>query len=76
MTPAEIQQEIEERGLSHAAIGRRARPRPLSHTTIWKNVQQIPGNKSARARRLIAKAIDRTVEEVFGPETKGRRRSA
>lgn len=66
MTPEEIQKEIEARGLTLEKIARRARPRRLSRSTIWKNVQQLPGGKSARARRLIARAIGKTEAEVFG----------
>lgn len=65
MTPEEIQQAIKEQGLTLEKIGNRGRP-PLSTSTIWKNVQQMPGGKSARARRLIAKAIGRTEDDVFG----------
>lgn len=66
MTPQEIQQEIERLGLTQLAIAKRARPKALSKSTIWKNIHQIPGARSARARRLIAKAIGRPVEDVFG----------
>ena len=68
MTPEEIQKELKARKLTLAAIGRRARPKTLSRSTIWKNIHQIHGCKSARARRLIAKAIGKTEEEVFGQQ--------
>lgn len=66
MTPDEIKKEIFDRGLTYESIGKRARPRPLSSSTIYKNVHQLPGGKSARARRLIAGAIGREPEDVFG----------
>lgn len=66
MTPEQIKQELEMRGITYRQVGRRARPKPISSSTIYKNVHQVPTAKSARARRLIAKAIDRSPEEVFG----------
>lgn len=66
MTPNDIKQALDERGLTYDDVARRARPKPLSRTTIYKNVHQMAGAKSARARRLIANAIGRTLDEVFG----------
>ena len=66
MSPDEIKKELESRGLTYDKVGKRARPKRLSSSTIYKNVHSIPGAKSARARRLIATSIDRTVEEVYG----------
>lgn len=67
MTPEEIQKELRDRKLTQAKLAKRARgKRGMSEATIWKNIHQIPGCTSARARRIIAKAIDRTPEEVFG----------
>jgi hypothetical protein len=66
MTPDEIKKELESRGLTYAKVGRKARPKPISSSTIFRNVHKIPGGKSARARRLIAAAIDREVSEVYG----------
>lgn len=66
MTPAEIKKELEDRGLTYEQVGKRARPKAISSSTIYKNVNQIHGAKSARARRLIAAAIGRQPEEVFG----------
>lgn len=66
MTPEQIKQELANRKVSYSQIARRARPKALSTSTIWKNVHQIPGAKSSKARRLIAKAIGSTEERVFG----------
>lgn len=66
MTPDEIKQELEARGLTYEQVGKRARPKRISSSTIYKNVHRLPGAKSARARRLIAGAIGKTEEEVFG----------
>lgn len=66
MSPDQIKAELEKRGISYEMIARRARPKRLSRSTIFKNVHQVPTGKSAKARRLIAKAIERTPEEVFG----------
>jgi lambda repressor-like predicted transcriptional regulator len=66
MTPDEIKAELAKRGLSYDKVARRARPNRLTRSTIYKNVHQLPGAKSARARRLIASAIERDVTEVFG----------
>lgn len=66
MTPEEIKKELDERGLTYEKVGKRARPKPLSSSTIYKNVHRLPGAKSARAQRLIASAIGRKPEEVFG----------
>ena len=66
MTPDEIKKELESRGLTYQKVGKRARPKPISSSTIYKNVHQLHGAKSSRARRLIASAIGKTEEEVFG----------
>ena len=65
MTPAEIKEALKAKGLSMAAVGRRLRP-PVSANVIWANVEQHPGQKSARARRAIARAIGKEVDDVFG----------
>lgn len=67
MTPDEIADALRERGLTMAAVGRRLRP-PVSRKTVHANVHQHPGNKSARVRRAIARAIGRTEDEVFGAD--------
>jgi hypothetical protein len=66
MTPEQIKQELASRKITYAKIAGRARPKRLSTSTIWKNVHQIPGAKSSRARKLIAKAMGKNEEEVFG----------
>jgi hypothetical protein len=66
MSPEEIKKELESRGLTYEKVGRRARPKPLSSSTIYKNIHRIPGATSARARRLIAASIGRTYDEVYG----------
>lgn len=65
MTPAEIKEALKARGLTQRALARRARPR-LSEVTIHRQVYQVRGGKSTRARRLIARALGKTEAEVFG----------
>lgn len=66
MTPEQIKQELASRKVSYSQIARRARPKALSTSTIYKNVHQLPGSKSGKARKLIARAIGRSEDEVFG----------
>jgi lambda repressor-like predicted transcriptional regulator len=66
MTPEQIKQELADRKVSYSKLARRARPKPLSTSTIYKNVHMIPGAKSSKARRIIAQAIGKTEEEVYG----------
>lgn len=66
MTPEQIKQELASRKVSYSTLARRARPKPLSTSTIYKNVHQLHGAKSSKARKLIAQAINRSEEEVFG----------
>lgn len=66
MTPEQIKQELARRKISYSILALRAKPTPLSTSTIYKNVHQIRGAKSSKARKLIAQAINRSEEEVFG----------
>lgn len=66
MTPDEIKQELAIRKVSYSKLARRARPKPLSTSTIYKNVNQLHGAKSSKARKLIAQAIGKSEEEVYG----------
>jgi hypothetical protein len=65
MTPEERKRAIREKGLTYKAIGNKARPKPLSANTIYANVHELPGAKSERARRLIARSIGKPYEEVY-----------
>lgn len=65
MTPEEIKKELRSRGITYERIGRRARP-VVTKQTVAANVEQHPRKKSMRVRRLIAAAIGRSVDEVFG----------
>ena len=65
MTPDEIKEAMAERGVTQAAIARRLRPK-VAPVSVYRVVHKIPGSKSARIERAVAKAIGRTPEEVFG----------
>jgi lambda repressor-like predicted transcriptional regulator len=65
MTPDEIKEALREKKLTMAAISRRLRPK-VSPVSVHRVVHQIPGSKSARIERAVAKAIGREVSEVFG----------
>jgi lambda repressor-like predicted transcriptional regulator len=63
MSPDEIKKALAEKGLTMAAVGRRGRP-PVSRVTV-RRVIHNPA-ESARVRGLIARALGRTEDEVFG----------
>jgi hypothetical protein len=65
MSPDEIKKELDSRNLTMASIGRRLRPK-VSRVSVSRVVKQIPGSKSARIQKAVAKAIGRDVNEVFG----------
>ena len=65
MSPDEIKKELENRKISMAALARRLRPK-VSRVSVARVVEQVPGSKSARIQRVVANAIEREVEEVFG----------
>lgn len=65
MSPDEIKKELKERKLSMSAIGRRLRPK-VSHVSVKRTIEQIPGQTSRRIQRAVANAIGREHEEVFG----------
>lgn len=59
----QIKKALREKKLTYREVAERA---GLDTSTIGKNVLKIPGNKSMRARRAIADAIELPVEQVFG----------
>jgi len=65
MTPSEIKEELAKRKLSMSAIGRRLRPK-VSHVSVKRTVDQIPGQSSRRIQSAVANAIGKEREEVFG----------
>jgi lambda repressor-like predicted transcriptional regulator len=65
MTPEEIKKELDIRGISMAALGRRLRPK-VARFSVARVVDQVPGSSSKRIQRVVANAIGRTPEEVFG----------
>lgn len=65
MTTTQIRAELKRRGWTYERVGRLADP-PLSPSIIQRNVKKIASHKSARAREVIAQALDRTVEDVYG----------
>jgi hypothetical protein len=65
MTPDEIKEELAKRKLSMSAIGRRLRPK-VSHVSVKRTVDQIPGQSSRRIQNAVANAIGKEREEVFG----------
>jgi lambda repressor-like predicted transcriptional regulator len=65
MTPEEIKKELAGRGITMAALARRLRPK-VSRFSVARVVDQIPGSSSERIQRVVANAIDRSPEEVFG----------
>lgn len=65
MTPNEIKEELKRHKLTMAAVGRRLRPK-VSPVSVYKTVEQIPGQTSKRIERAVAKAIGKEREEVFG----------
>lgn len=73
LSPDEIKKELQGRGLSMSAVGRRLRP-PVSPKNVAANVYQLRGQTSARVRRAIAKAIGMNEEAVFGAVARPRRR--
>ena len=68
MSPDEIKKELEDRDISMSAVGRRLRPR-VSRVSVARVVNQVPGSKSARIQRAVARAIGKEPEEVFGAGT-------
>lgn len=71
MSPEEIKAELDARGLTMSAIGRRLRPK-VSCKSVSASVRQLPGQTSARIMRAIAAAVGRSVEDVFGPQGSAR----
>lgn len=65
MSPDEIKKELADRKLSMAAIGRRLKPK-VSRVSVARVVDKVPGSKSARIQRAVAKAIGKELAEVFG----------
>lgn len=65
MSPEEIKKALAERKLSMSAIGRRLRPK-VSHVSVLRTIEQIPGQSSKRIRSAVATAIGKTPKEVFG----------
>lgn len=65
MSPDEIKKELKQRKLSMSAIGRRLRPK-VSHVSVKRTIEQIPGQSSRRIREAVANAIGRDEREVFG----------
>lgn len=65
MSPDEIKKELKNRNLSLRAIGRRMRPQ-VSHVSVKRSIEQIPGQTSRRIQRAVARAIGKEESEVFG----------
>lgn len=65
MSPDEIKKELKQRKLTMSAIGRRLRPK-VSHVSVKRTIEQIPGQSSRRIRNAVAKAIGKEPEEVWG----------
>lgn len=65
MSPDEIKKELKVRKLSMSAIGRRLRPK-VSHVSVKRTIDQIPGQSSRRIQSAVANAIGKERDEVFG----------
>lgn len=65
MTAAQIRAALKKKGLTYDQVGRLADP-PLSKTIIARNVKKVPSHKSARAREAIARALETSVDDVYG----------
>lgn len=65
MSPDEIKKALKERKISMSALGRRLRPK-VSHVSVKRTIEQIPGQSSKRIRNAVASAIGKEEQEVFG----------
>ena len=65
MAPEEIKKELEARKISMASLARRLRPK-VSRFSVARVVDQVPGSSSERIQRVVANAIGKSREEVFG----------
>jgi hypothetical protein len=65
LTTVQIKKALRMKGLTYEQVGAMATP-PVSVSTIYKNIRKLPGCISANAQQAIARAIDMSVEDVFG----------
>jgi len=65
MTPLEIKIELLKSGIS---IRRLARQEGVSHTAIYYTIHGV--NKGRKLREAVARAIGKSVEEIWPPRSK------
>jgi len=69
MTPDERKRALKAKRLTYRDIAARVKPTPVSAKTVWANVHDLPGQGSRRVKRVIARAIGRPFEDVYGAES-------
>lgn len=63
LSTVQIKKALKDRKLVYRDVAERA---GLDPSIIAKNVNKVPGCRSARARQAIAEAIEQPVEVVYG----------